>query len=51
MKVLALGPEVVYIGTAAVMALISQQMTKVAPDEPPAFANPVAGWPGAGNFE
>lgn len=35
LKALALGADAVYIGTAAMMALISQQMPKVAPSEPP----------------
>lgn len=35
MKALALGADAVYIGTAAVLALVSQQITKVAPAEPP----------------
>lgn len=35
LKALALGADAVYIGTAAVMALVAQQMTKVEPAEPP----------------
>jgi glutamate synthase domain-containing protein 2 len=35
LKALALGADAVYIGTTAVMAIVSQQMVKVAPTEPP----------------
>ncbi|GAB7389103.1 FMN-binding glutamate synthase family protein [Bacillaceae bacterium] len=35
LKALALGADAVYIGTAAVMALIGDQVTKVMPFEPP----------------
>lgn len=35
LKAMALGADAVYIGTAAVMALIGDQMTKVFPFEPP----------------
>ncbi len=34
-KALALGADAVYIGTAAILALMSEQVTKVTPNEPP----------------
>lgn len=36
LKAMALGADAVYIGTAAVMALVGDQMTKALPFEPPA---------------
>ncbi|HHT26319.1 MAG TPA: FMN-binding glutamate synthase family protein [Firmicutes bacterium] len=35
LKALALGADAVYIGTAAIMALVSEQMSKTVPFEPP----------------
>ncbi|MHB1420086.1 MAG: FMN-binding glutamate synthase family protein [Bacillota bacterium] len=35
LKALALGADAVYIGTAAILALVAQQMTRVTPTEPP----------------
>ncbi|MEH7379154.1 FMN-binding glutamate synthase family protein [Bacillus sp. JJ1533] len=35
LKAMALGADVVYIGTAAITALLGEQMTKTAPFEPP----------------
>ncbi|MGF7186914.1 glutamate synthase domain-containing protein 2 [Desulfitispora alkaliphila] len=35
LKAMALGADAVYIGTAAIMAMVAQQVTKVAPQEPP----------------
>ncbi len=36
LKALALGADAVYIGTAAIMALVAQQVNRVTPSEPPA---------------
>ncbi|NLC51369.1 MAG: FMN-binding glutamate synthase family protein [Firmicutes bacterium] len=35
LKALALGADAVYIGTAALMAMVAPQMTKLIPEEPP----------------